>query len=162
MPLGLHGAPRTFQCTMNVILYSVYRYFTPFLTRRYSRFHLNAAAIHRSCTQRLSSIIQRRCHTQINEAQMFFGYRRLLGSYNLSMQHGSRFSQEDAIRKLQSPTNFKEIWLLFGCSNVFRWVLPNFSRLTAPLSQCLRNYQPVTFQRLTGINFKPMNRSKTL
>lgn len=50
---------------------------------------------------------------------------------------------------MENPTNHTELLFFFGLCNIFRRLVSNSSRTTAPLNQNLKKDQSKTFDRLT-------------
>lgn len=59
----------------------------------------------------------------------------------------------DAICSLQAPSNITELCSFLGFYNTFRWFVPNFVRIAAPLHRKLQKHQGHVYTELSNKEF---------
>ncbi|KAL0173946.1 hypothetical protein M9458_029914, partial [Cirrhinus mrigala] len=141
LPFGLHGAPATFQCLMDVILRPHQSYAAAYLDDVV--IHSEAWEDHLERLRRVLSELRRagltanprKCHLAMIEAK-YLGFT--VGRGLVKPQENKVWAILDAPK----PCNKTQVRAFLGLAGYYRYFIPSFSSIAAPLTDLTRKGQP--------------------
>ena len=137
MPFGLRNAPSTFQRLMDVVLQGTSK-FTRCYIDDISIFSQNWTDHLMHIREVLSKLERAGLTLQLKKCTFGSDYCEFLGHQVGAGKISPQTANTEAVANYQQPRTKTDIRSFLGLAGYYRWYIPNFSAIAAPLSDCTK------------------------